>query len=92
MAYRDGASMLALTKVTEGSWKEVIGDRKLQSIILCEYGFAEEVIAMMEFVDGSFEVGIGESLRPYKRLYEGMELEEATKSFLEALREHSWDD
>jgi len=81
-------------------WGEVVGTRRLKSVIAVEYGLAEETIALLTFephVEGgpadepeTYEVGIGECLRPYSRLYEGTSLEDATFAFLEAIRGSTW--
>jgi len=76
---------------TEG-WLGVIGDRKLSCMYACEFGFAEEVIALMFFEDGTSEVGIGESLRPYLKVYEGKDLEKALQKFFEVIQDLARDD
>ena len=76
------------------AWRELLIERNrgFDHIIYVEFGFAEEVIGMIHYMDGTYEVGIGESLRPYDLLYEGTDLEEATESFLKAVRRHAWYD
>jgi len=69
----------------EGSWSEVVGKRKLYAAIHVEFGLAEEVIGFLEFEDGTFEVGIGECLRPYDLRYAGKEREKASQAFIEAI-------
>jgi hypothetical protein len=75
--------------VLEGAWAEIVGDRKLTLLYAVEYGFAEETIAMMGFESGSYEVGIGESLRPYDRLYLGIWEHEAENRFWQAVTLHT---
>ena len=93
MEYRSEATISSVTTSQLGeAWKAIVEERgkELEHAIYVEYGLAEEVISLMTFKDGSYEVGIGESLRPYDQLYVGTSLEEATKHFLTAVREHTW--
>jgi hypothetical protein len=53
------------------AWGEVAGNRGLVTMHTCEFEMAEEVIALMVFEDGTCEIGIGESLRPYQSVFEG---------------------
>lgn len=68
-------------------WKEVIGDRKVVSMVCLDAGMAEECLSMIQFEGDVFEVGIGEALRPYRKLYEGDNNEEATEAFMKAASE-----
>ncbi len=91
MEYCEGTVIYTVEKPAAGSaWEGIVGDRPLKVITVVEYGLAEEVIAMIEFQDGTFEVGIGESLRPYDLLYQGCDLELASRAFLEAIKDHTW--
>ena len=72
-----------------GAWAEVVGDRELESGYWAEYGFAEEVIGILHFKDGTFEVGIGEPLRPYQVLYAGSDFVAAQERFWQAVRLHT---
>lgn len=69
------------------AWREVVGDRKLEGVIYAEFGLAEETVAMLIFADGSREVGMGESLRPYDIRYQGDNAEEAASAFFLAIAE-----
>ena len=89
--FRRGAIISCLDDVScSPGWSVIIDERELHSAIYVEYGIAEEVIALLEFKDGSFEVGIGECLRPYNELYSGEDREEASRIFLEAVKENTW--
>ena len=85
--YREGAVIGVLTNVAElgDGWQGVVGTREVSNAIGVEYGLAEESIMMFEFKDGTFEVGIGESLRPYDQLYSGDDQLDATRAFLGAI-------
>lgn len=61
----------------------------------CEFGLAEEAIALLAFVAGAgktqqwrFVVGIGEILRPYQVRYDGDDPTVASALWLEAVTEH----
>jgi len=78
-------------------WWEIVGKRRLKSVICVQYGMAEETIVLLTFnettldpKDDTYEVGIGECLRPYDQRYTGPSLEEATFHFLTAIREATW--
>src|SRR5580704_476893 len=58
----------------------------------CSFGFAEEVIGLVEWEDGVFTVGIGESMRPYHPKYEGTDAEEASKAFVQQILELQYDE
>jgi hypothetical protein len=74
----------------EGAWAEVVGNRVVRSCAVVQYGPAEEVVAFFSFADGTFEVGIGEALRPYLQMYEGRDAFKATEVFLRVAYEHSF--
>lgn len=94
MKFREGTIIGVILPSEEmgPSWRALIDERgkEFSRLIYLEYGFAEEVICMIYFLDGSFEVGVGESLRPYELLYAGNDLEEASRAFLEAVQIHTW--
>ncbi len=91
LQFRTGATFISVVKIYEESfWSEVIGERKLRTASFVEVAFAEEVIGFMEFKDGSFEVGIGESLRPYNQLYVGGDRYKASEVYLRAIQERAW--
>jgi hypothetical protein len=90
--------------LSEG-WDMVVGDRKLVAIHTCEFGFAEEVVGLMVFDEGteitplgpgalatmpvfSYEVGVGESLRPYVQVHVGTDTREALSKFFAACMAH----
>jgi hypothetical protein len=58
---------------------------KIKEATFCEFGFAEEVIGFIKYDSGDFEVGIGESLRPYQRLYFGRSESAAEERFWESV-------
>ena len=72
-----------------GSWAEVANNRPILSVTAAEFGLAEEVISLMRFVNGTFEVGIGESLRPYQQLYTGPRKSHAEDIFWATVRRHA---
>jgi hypothetical protein len=60
-----------------GAWAEVI-ERDItasvddaMSITVAEFDLAEEVIGLIRFKDGHFEVGVAETLRPYIKVLDG---------------------
>src|SRR4030043_794282 len=67
------------------TWREIIGARELVIIMLCEFGFGEEVIAFLEFSNETFEVGIGQEGKQYILLYQGANREDASLAFIEAI-------
>ena len=71
------------------SWFEIVGERRLVSGTFVGFGMAEECIGLLEFVSEicspTFEVGVGESLRPYIQLYLGDNGVIASKIFIEAV-------
>jgi len=69
-------------------WKGIIEDRKVENILTVEFGFAEEVICLIEFTDGTFEVGVGESMRPYSQRYIGDSRGVASVTFYNELAKH----
>lgn len=70
----------------EEEWLPIIGSRELVTCIMGDAGFVDAQIALLEFKDTqdehSFEVGIGECMRPYVKLYEGDSLEAASKIWM----------
>ena len=71
-------------------WQDVANDHVnaggdsnvvLTRVHTCQFGAAEEVIALMFFSDHTFEVGQGESLRPYQQLYSGSDARRAFETF-----------
>jgi len=69
-------------------WQSVNPDKLIESLTTCEFELAEEVIGLVRYIDGTFEVGIGESLRPYSRLYSGAYRETANERFWQAVTLH----
>lgn len=74
------------------SWLEVAGNRSVERVIVCEFDAAEEVIGLLSFTGGTYEVGIGEALRGYEVLYLGTSDLMAFDKWLGAVREHVWID
>jgi hypothetical protein len=81
-----------LTELPE-AWKELQGPpvMAIRMAILAGFGFAEEVIGLLEYEDGWFMVGIGESLRPFDKRYEGHDRVNAETAFWNALQKCAWD-
>ena len=76
-------------------WLEVIGDRPLLYAMVADFGLADAVVCLMCFgceemqldctmttVIEGYEVGHGESMRGYEKLYEGTSGEDATAAWL----------
>jgi hypothetical protein len=60
-----------------GFWHEVVGERQVRTVLHAEFGLAEENLVLMGFTDGTYEVGVGESMRPYDVVYVGNDSEAA---------------
>lgn len=86
--YADGSGVSDLSDIVEENWIRVIDGREVETIHALDCGFAEESVMLIEFTDGSYEVGRGESLRPYEQLYVGRDGMAALRAFLEAI-EHA---
>jgi len=65
---------------------------KVRSLIGCTFEACEEVIGLIEYETGEFEVGIGECLRPYDELYFGKDLEKASRIWFEAILERAYEE
>jgi hypothetical protein len=83
---------LSGTDDVQGPWASLRENAVPKRGTFCEFGFAEEVIGLLEYADGAYEVGIGESLRPYHRLYFGADMEVASRTFFEAVLENGYSD
>jgi hypothetical protein len=68
-------------------WQEVIGKRRLMEGIFASCGIGDACVAHLAFTNGVIEVGVGESLRPYRRLYRGRNDEKAGSVFAKAIGE-----
>lgn len=79
--------LIDLTYLGSGWW-EVVGDRSLLMGAGCEFGPAEEVIGILVFRNGTFEVGVVEILRPYFRKYLGKSFRKAWEEFRSLVCEH----
>ena len=71
------------------SWLEIAEEHEsdLMKVYYVDRGFADACMALLEFSDGEFEVGVGEALRPYIELYQGKNKQEAHKAFRKKLAE-----
>ena len=71
------------------SWFEIVGERRFVSGTFVGFGMAEECIGLLEFVSETcsptFEVGVGECLRPYRLLYKGDNGVTASKIFIDEI-------
>ena len=65
-------------------WSWVVGARKLLNAVYAEFGLAEEVVGLLVFDDETAEVGIGESMRPYDKVFEG-DVEGASHVFVKTI-------
>lgn len=66
-------------------WREVANGRTIVKAAFLDFGFADQCTAYFEFSDGTFEVGIGEALRPYDQLYSGNDGNDAKAAFMSKL-------
>jgi len=55
----------------DGTWRELHPNKEIKEAVSCEFELAEEVVALIQYTDGIYEVGIGETMRPYIHLYTG---------------------
>ena len=85
-------TIVSVTDIDElsDSWKtEVIADTDFISGTFADFGMAEECLGLLEFEDVNgktiYEVGVGESLRPYDQLYIGNSCEIASKTFIDEI-------
>ena len=63
-------------------WQDIMrGLGTIQSFSFIERGFAEDTLAIVEGANG-YEVGTGESLRPYSRHYRGTNEDVAVTTFV----------
>lgn len=74
------------------AWLAVIGGRRLVSASFCEFGPAEETVGLLAFADGTYEVGVGESLRPYARVALTDDRREAHRVWWEQIRTRTDDE
>ena len=68
-------------EVEDGNWKELHPEWVINVLSGCEFDLAEETIGLIEYVNGYYEVGIGEPLRPYIKVYGGYKRPEAYATF-----------
>jgi len=61
------------------------GGKKPVGASYVQFGLIEEAIVMIVFEDESFEVGVGEALRPYICIYRGSDELEASRLFVEEI-------
>jgi hypothetical protein len=73
-----------------GEWRAIDPTRTIGRAIAVNYEFAEETIAMLYYTDHTVEVGVGESLRPYERLYKGSNYNKASEEFVRAIMQRSF--
>lgn len=79
----------SMASFLNSAWGEVVDTRIITRAQMCWFDFAEETIALMEFKDGTFEVGIGEPLRPYDQVYLGTEGKKALGMFFDTVQDHA---
>lgn len=84
-------------------WRVVIGERRFVEALNADFGLGDMQVAKLTFDDGpavvdgveqeyhnfSYEVGVGECLRPYIQIYQGDDAEEATKHWLKCIAEYT---
>ena len=87
---RDVSISLVPVEDIDDNSKEVAGEHTIDNGTFAVFDFAEEVIGLLRYNNGRcFEVGIGESLRPYERLYMGWSEAEAEERFWQAVTLHT---
>ena len=77
-----------------GEWTELHPDKTIGSMTVCWFDAAEEVIGLIRYTENmvglfQYEVGIGESLRPYDKLYAGSSEKDAEERFWQAVTLHA---
>lgn len=72
-------------------WDEIIGDRYLDRLVAGEFAMAEEVIGFLQFrtEPATYEVGVGQAMRPYRCLYVGSDFTDALNMFWKAVATHA---
>jgi hypothetical protein len=68
-------------QVEEENWLELHPQWTIKTAIGCSFELAEETIGLIEYTNGVYEVGIGEPLRPYIKIYGGYKRPEAYAAF-----------
>lgn len=63
-------------------WSEIVGERKLLQAQFADFGLGDMSVGLLQFADETYEVGVGECLRPYRQLYLGTDLEQASEKFV----------
>src|SRR6516165_1582635 len=84
-------------KDVAGAWAELTDKCdgfRLKTMTACEFGPAEEVVALLEHeaMTGTatkYEVGVGESLRPYEQVYLGDDRQYAIDVFWQTVVKHA---
>jgi len=72
------------------AWAGIIGEREVRKIFNTDFGLGDMSVSLIAFQDGSFEVGVGEALRPYDELYRGNDANEATEAYVSFIDDHTW--
>jgi hypothetical protein len=72
----------------DGQWESLDKERTIETLQGVVFGLAEEVIGLVQYTDGTYRVGVGESLRPFYELYVGPSALEASSIFLRAILRH----
>jgi len=66
------------------AWREMVDEDNFSECTYLDLGAGDVCITLLVFVDGGFEVGQGEALRPYISHYDGDNKDEAIKAFIGA--------
>jgi hypothetical protein len=66
-------------------WKAQVNFHGIKEGTFASFGLGEEVVGHLTMADGTFEVGIGEPMRPYIQLYTGDDEIKAADAFWDAL-------
>lgn len=64
------------------AWREITSKENFEQCTFLDMGLGDTCISMLEYKDGTFEVGQGEALRPYIQHYIGTDVAEALKAFI----------
>jgi len=66
------------------AWREMVDEDNFSECTYLDLGVGDTCITLMIHMDGGFEVGQGEALRPYISHYTGDSEDEAIKAFIGA--------
>jgi hypothetical protein len=74
-----------------GPWLEIRSGHTITHSIGAAFGLGEEVVGWLTYADGVHIVGSGEALRPFNKLWEGDDADEAAYMWKSAILGLAWD-